>query len=83
MSQGKPIDLRKIRERHGLGGLEQVTVTATDLAEMGYCEMRVILSELHPHVQVQPHIARRRAEGQREHTNRFNRLRSALLGRRR
>lgn len=54
-----------------------MTVTATDLAQMGYCEMCIVLSELFPHVPVRPHVAQRRVEGLREHARRFNHLRSA------
>lgn len=70
-----PLDLARVRERHGLGALAEVTVTATDLAALGYCELRVVLEGLHPAERIDPRWEERRRFGRRVHEERAARLR--------
>lgn len=65
-----PLDLSRVRAQHGLGELHAVTVTATDLAEMGFCEMKAVLGGLYPDERHHPALAERRREGVRVHAER-------------
>ncbi len=74
----EPLDLSQVRAKHGLGALNTVTVTATDLAEMGFCEMKAVLSGLYPDERDHAALAERRREGVKVHAERHDTLRRQL-----
>lgn len=69
------LDLTAVRERYGLTAIPHITLTASELANLGFCEAFVVLSGLHPHHAPPPEVARRRAEGQQAHAARASWLR--------
>lgn len=77
-----PLDLSRVRAQHGLGALQTVTVTATDLAEMGFCEMKAVLGGLYPDERRHPALEERRLEGLRVHAERNTVLERQLRTRR-
>jgi len=64
------LDLSVVRERYGLAAIPHLTITASELANLGFCEAYVVLSGLHPRQAPTPEVAQRRAEGQQAHAAR-------------
>lgn len=64
------LDLRAVRARYGLTAIPQITVTASELANLGFCEAWVVLSGVYPDQAVPPTVAQRRAAGTQAHQQR-------------
>ena len=69
------LDLSTVRARYGLTAIPHLTITASELANLGFCEALVVLSGVHPRQAPPAEVAQRRAEGQQSHATRAARLR--------
>ncbi len=69
------LDLSTVRAHYGLTAVPHLTITASELANLGFCEALVVLSGLHPRQPPTAEVAQRRAAGQQAHATRAARLR--------
>lgn len=63
------VDMRQPRSGAGIGGLEEITVTASDLAILEFCDMAVALSGSYPNETKHPDLTEPRTEGRRGRRN--------------